>query len=334
MTDQEQVNYRGPIFIIGMPRSGTKLLRDVLNRHSKVAIMEIESHFIPYFIHMFGDPPDFGPGDFDSFIQAFKRTTFYLNMVRIMKRELDPAFLDHLRYPYSWNDIFTALFCFYMPPGKDQDALIGDKTPGYMNYISQLARIFPGAIFLHIIRDPRDYALSVKRSFGKSILRAADRWSKAVAKARGEGQKYDGQYFEVRYEDLLDDPEKTMMKVCSYLNIEFDPAMMHLDHPSENLGDTQGALVIVKSNKGKYRKMIPTGTLRRLEQIVFSTAQDLGFTMDLAVKAQPLNLVEQRLYLMYDGFASILFHIRTKGVVLGLEYFIKHYFKSSWRPFS
>ena len=97
MIDYNQAYYRGPVFIIGMPRSGTKLLRDVLNRNAKVAIMEIESHFIPYMVHVFGDPPEFGSGGMNSFIHTFKRTTFYLNMVRIEKRDLDPTILYPLK---------------------------------------------------------------------------------------------------------------------------------------------------------------------------------------------------------------------------------------------
>ena len=48
-----------PIFISGMPPSGTKLLRDILNNHSKVSIPDSETHFIPAFIRTFGLEYDF-----------------------------------------------------------------------------------------------------------------------------------------------------------------------------------------------------------------------------------------------------------------------------------
>jgi len=52
-------NFFGPLFIIGMPRSGTKLLRDLMNQNPKIGIPAAETHFIPFMIKKFGDPPNF-----------------------------------------------------------------------------------------------------------------------------------------------------------------------------------------------------------------------------------------------------------------------------------
>mgnify|MGYP000529984615 CR=1 FL=1 len=54
----DQVKFKGPLFIVGMPRSGTKLLRDLLNQHPKIHIAEIETHFLPFWFSQwkeFGD---------------------------------------------------------------------------------------------------------------------------------------------------------------------------------------------------------------------------------------------------------------------------------------
>ena len=56
-TTTEQKIFLGPVFIVGMPRSGTTLMRALLNQHPRVSLALTESHFIPYFIKSFGDPP-------------------------------------------------------------------------------------------------------------------------------------------------------------------------------------------------------------------------------------------------------------------------------------
>jgi hypothetical protein len=141
------------------------------------------------------------------------------------------------------------------------------------------------------------------------------------------------QYHEVRYEDLLDTPKDTLSRICSFLGIDFSPRMLHLSKPSENLGDTKGALEIVRSNKGKYLDFLGENQQERLEQIVYSQAIELGYSVELATYEKPLGIVE-RIYLkLYDGFASLLFHIRSKGIRSGLNYFLVHYFRSSWRSY-
>jgi len=52
--------FTGPLFILGMPRSGTKLLRDLLNRNPKIGVPTSETDFIPYLIKPFGNPTRIG----------------------------------------------------------------------------------------------------------------------------------------------------------------------------------------------------------------------------------------------------------------------------------
>ena len=69
--------FSGPLFIIGMYRSGTKLLRILLNQSPRIIIPVVESCFIPYLINKFGDSPQFeNDNEFQNFYKSLTKTSF------------------------------------------------------------------------------------------------------------------------------------------------------------------------------------------------------------------------------------------------------------------
>ena len=93
---------RGPLFIVGLPRSGTKLIRDLLNRSPEIGIPVEESHFIPYFIAKFGAVPE--PGNQmwrERFMRDLRRTPFFQNYARA-GRSVPDDLLAHPPLPEEW----------------------------------------------------------------------------------------------------------------------------------------------------------------------------------------------------------------------------------------
>ena len=100
----------------------------------------------------------------------------------------------------------------------------GDKTPEYVLEIERLSTIFPGAQFIHLIRDARDVSLSLmkKRWRGTLTINAARYWSTYVRRGMELGRKLPKeQYLEVNYEDLVLHPEVKLREVCEFLGLEF-----------------------------------------------------------------------------------------------------------------
>ena len=265
----KQNRFTGPIFIIGMPRSGTKLLRDLLNQNPGIGIPAAETHFIPHMIRRFGNPPRFDTDEeLQYFYKEFTQTTFFWNMKgdgRVLKRD----HLDTMEDKTSWKAIFEFISRFYAPEGRNAEFIWGDKTPGYLNYISLLKELYSEARFLHIIRDPRHYCLSVKKVWGKSIYRAAHRWKEGLGIAGANGGRLGKDYMEVHYESLLEDPEPVLRDICTFLGCEFVPAMTNLQKPSENLGDVRGQAEIVQDNKEKYPRELSPSEIKRIEEIAY-----------------------------------------------------------------
>ncbi|HWH36065.1 MAG TPA: sulfotransferase [Acidimicrobiales bacterium] len=210
-------------FLIGCGRSGTTLARALLDAHPALAVPG-ESYFPIWLGRQIRRYQR--QGTFDARILAgdlvgdpwFRRWQLPDDEVRAVLSEPGiTTFADALRRVY-------ALYARHH--GK---ARYGDKTPTFVLHVEALARLFPEAVFVHIVRDGRDVALSLlEADWGPDRLdRAALHWRHHVERGRqAAGRIEPGRYREVRYEDLLDDPEGTARSLCDYLALPFDAAML------------------------------------------------------------------------------------------------------------
>jgi hypothetical protein len=104
----------------------------------------------------------------------------------------------------------------------------GDKSD-YLDRIHLIHRVFPNARFIHIIRDGRDVASSVlKLPWGPNdIVRAAEWWNEHVWLARRVGAILGPeQYHEVRFEELVREPERALRACCAFLGEAYASEML------------------------------------------------------------------------------------------------------------
>ena len=211
MTDGER-----PFFIVGSARSGTTLLRLMLNAHRLVAVPP-ESRFITEI--QYSDQPV----EVDRFLgtlAAHKRFEAWDLPLEAVRDELEGE-----RVPYG-EAIAAAYRAYARVNGKSR---WGDKTPRYVEHIPFLARLFPDSRFIHLIRDGRNVALSYANvPFGpKNVAKAAALWAERVQKGCTDGRSLDGgRYLEIRYEDLVEDAPGEAKDICDFLELEFDPGML------------------------------------------------------------------------------------------------------------
>jgi len=218
-----------PVFIVGCGRSGTTLLRLMLNRHPDLAIPG-ESHFIP---ELWATRRRFESGGVPNNERLVQRilSTQEVSWWGISQH----AVFDQLpRHESSgFAGVVEAVFMAYAAgQGKQR---WGDKTPIYVRSIPLIARMFPTARFVHLIRDGRDVALSYQSipTGPTNIWEAACRWRRDVRAGRRAGRVLGtGRYLEVRYEALVAQPESQVRAICSFLSLSFDPIMLE-PNPSD-----------------------------------------------------------------------------------------------------
>jgi hypothetical protein len=327
---REKQKYAGPLFIVGVGRSGTKLLRDLLNKNPKIGIPIIETGFIPYMFEHYSNQPGFiDVYRFKQFYKELSRTSFFLDFKR-------------RGYVLSWQDlskcvdkgsltsVFEFILKFYAPEGRDQGFVWGDKTPVYLNHMILLKKYFPEAKFIHIFRDPRDYCLSIKKSSGKSMYRAAEDWREQIQSSLADAPRLAPDYLQISYESLLTNPEEILRRICLFIEVDFNNSMLRPLNTTEKLGDARGQDIIVAGNLRKYKSQLSPDQIKRIEEIVEPIARVLNYEIGKEICFQPLHPYEKRMFTAYDGWMSIKYHISEYGFLLGLYRLIHWHSHGSW----
>lgn len=205
-------------FIVGVARSGTTLLRLMLDSHPEVAIPP-ETYFLLPFLR--GQAPVAGltPERFRETVTGVHTWPDLGISPESLAREVRSA------HPFSLAEGTRAVYLAYARRlGKSR---WGDKTPAYRRHLAGLESILPEARFVHIVRDGRDVALSLRPQWftpSTDVAGLARHWREEVEATRLEGARC-RHYLEVRYEDLLTRTRSVLEEVCGFLALPFDPAM-------------------------------------------------------------------------------------------------------------
>jgi hypothetical protein len=227
-------------FIVGVGRSGTTLLRMMLDAHPELAIPP-ETHFINPFIQSSGR-------------LRFSPTVASRTIVKDERRRWNDFGLDEAdllaRFqavkPFNTTDALRAFYELYA--AKHDKPRWGDKTPDYIRKMRKIQKTLPEARFIHVIRDGRDAGLSQNSRIAKRGKQPvppremARRWRKRIVKSRDDSKEVE-HYLEVRYEDLVGDTEAVLRRVCEHVEIDFDPVLLrYYERAGERLQEMAGAL--------------------------------------------------------------------------------------------
>jgi hypothetical protein len=275
------------VFVVGCPRSGTTLLRRLLDSHPDLAITP-ETHFIPrFFKQRIGISGD-GTVTPQLVTALLEHRRFH--RLRIDREQLE-SLLDSERV-VRYSTFVSKLFDLYgTRKGK---RLVGDKTPGYARNIPTLHHLWPGAKFVHLIRDGRDVCLSVtnwskaERNPGifttwneDRISTAALWWERFVQAGREDGRVLGPDlYYELHYEALIARPAEECAALCEFLGVPFYEQVLrfHEGRSRANPGLTSNAawLPITRGLRDWRTQMRPED-IERFEASVGELLEELGY---------------------------------------------------------
>lgn len=219
------------VFVVGAPRSGTTLLRLMLDAHPRLAIPH-ETAFVPGTLAL-GDGA--GRDDLARFLLAFPTWPD----LATSEGELRDA-LARVE-PFTVADGLRAFYRRYAAArGKER---WGDKSPHYAHHLPEIAAAFPEARFVHLIRDGRDVAVSLRPLWfapGQDMTSLAEEWSRYVVAARTAGANLGSRYLEMRFEDLVRDPRGELSRATDLLELPFAPEMLrYFEGATERLREGQ-----------------------------------------------------------------------------------------------
>jgi hypothetical protein len=223
-------------FVVGLTRSGTTLLRMMLDAHPELAIPP-ETHFVPDLIKAAR-----AGGGVEEMLAAMTSNRTWEDF------GIEAAEMRARLEEVDSSDGATAVRAFFTAYAERQGKpRWGDKTPAYMLSIQRIGRTLPEARFVHLIRDGRDVALSQsERALNQQPPppEQAARWVKRIGKAREQAATLKGpRYVEARYEDLVREPETTLRRICAFVELPWDEAMLtYHERSAERLAEMAGSL--------------------------------------------------------------------------------------------
>ena len=274
-----------PIFVVGAPRSGTTLLRYMLCAHPHIYIPP-ESNFILRFLSHEPHTPLTHAQAVELITAVCQYKVFFRDWQEEMleAETFVKAFSDENRTPAN------LLKTLYQQYARQYGARRwGDKSPIYAGHVAQLAKLFPNAQFVHIIRDGRDVSLSMLKAyqgirfFYMDLGFAAQSWKRRVQKARRAGAALGAKhYFELHYEQLTTEPRKVLRSVCGFLGEPFVPEMVTPHHEASRHFHSRGIhgaarQPLTTKSSGRWRPEMRLSDQRLFQAMVGGLLADLGY---------------------------------------------------------
>jgi hypothetical protein len=284
------------LFVVGCGRSGTTVLRTILDSHPDLA-MAHEGRFIAPLIRRrarYERADGFAVDVLAADLLADRavRTNLHLDADDVRAALGPPA-------PSSCADAVRRIFAYYA--AREGKARYGDKMPGYVVRMPALAELLPEARFVHIIRDGRDVALSSMaiETNRDGVVAHALSWKRRVEAGRTAGRRLGpARYHDVRYEDLIEDPAAHVSALCRFAGLSYEPAMLRFFERA----DAVPAKVRANPRHARLREPLSTGTrswrthmgaadVQRFEVVAGELLTELGYPrgapeVSLAARAQ------------------------------------------------
>ncbi|MEZ0174980.1 MAG: sulfotransferase [Candidatus Reddybacter sp.] len=298
-----------PIFIVGAPRSGTTLLQYMLRSHPDISIPTAESHF---FIPLLKQESEYGDlHKLDNIRRVLQR--MYQQSASFLDTDLhgitfDIEILSNQLHAQQFDSMAQLIAGLFELNAKGENARRwGDKTPYYVLHMKRLLEQFPDAQFIHLIRDGRDCALSMfEREHDFRVYNtffAAKYWEIYVEIGQKMGLEIGSEnYHEIRYEDLLDNPQTVMKGVCGFLNEEYNDVLVNFNKSGEAGKTPLLQQPIQKQNQAKWRTQMTAAQIAVFESAVTGTLRNCNYP--LTTNAQALSLPTRAFWHLHNRFAT------------------------------
>jgi LPS sulfotransferase NodH len=281
--EEKKTLMKRPVFILGSPRSGTTLLYHMLLSAGGFAVYRSESKVFDLLAPRFGD---------------LRRAKNKLKMLDLWFQtrmfgisEVNPESL-RTKILADCNNAgdFLRIFMEEIAVAQNVDRW-AECTPEHLQYLSRIRREVPDALFVHIIRDGRDVALSLQKQGWvqpfrwdrqKNLLVAGLFWEWMVRKGRRFGRSLGADYEEVHYEDLLADPRSTLARIGGFIDHDLDydriqrVAIGSVSEPNTSFrSEVQASFRPV----GRWRDVFPSKELAAFECLVGAFLRELNYAL-------------------------------------------------------
>jgi hypothetical protein len=291
------------LFVIGCPRSGTTWVQLLLSQHGAVATAPETQIFAYYLNHL--------------------ERQWVLEHESADRQEQGRAGLSRVLSEEEFVELCrmgAQLVLEKIRSTRPGSAVVAEKSPKHALHAAFIQRVFPDAVFLHVIRDPRDTAaslLAASRSWGRdwapaNAVVAARMWVEHIEKARQV--RSSSRYREVLYEQLKSDAVGELQRILEWLAVpaaraESEAAVAACGFRELQESKADGALPLPGSalphgffrrgEAGGWRAELPARDVRVIEHICGQLMEELGYERSTRNGAPPFRIA------VHDGIQRV-----------------------------
>jgi hypothetical protein len=300
-----------PVFVMGCHRSGTNLLYDMLLSSGGFAIYR---GFLPIYKILI---PRFGSmksrAHREKILETWLRSKGF-RRTGLDAEQLSARLLDECR---TGGDFIRVVMDSVARSQQVQRWAVYD--PDNVLHVERVKRDIPNALFVHIIRDGRDIALSLKKMEGftplpwdrdqtESLVATSLYWQWMVHKGRADGRKFSADYIEIRYEDLITSPHETLGKLGGFLDHDLDYDRIQragLGRLSETNSSFREEGAKEKLNPlGRWKERLAHADVAAIEATVGECLQGNGYELSLPAAERRRSLRQSWMRGMYPAFLN------------------------------
>lgn len=271
-----------PFFIVGTERSGSNLLRLMLNAHPDVHIPHP-----PHVMHLLGPLEGrFGPPGAPATLERAAAAVAALVAHHIHPWAIQPD-VGRLIAEASPPDLLGLTLALYEQSREHaKKARWGCKSTFMIDQVDAVLRARPGARFIWLVRDARDVAVSSRDSVfnPKHPLLVARLWARQQRQGLSLEARHPGAVYRLRYEDLTRAPEAAMRSLCAFLGLPWSDAVLrHADTPeASTIASLSGSWknndkAVLADNQGKWRLRLSRRDAARIVAVAEGELRALGY---------------------------------------------------------
>ena len=293
------------IFLLSSERSGSNLVRRILNRTKEIA-----GPPAPHLLKAFGPYWPFikHNSENEERVAQLALELLYDHLSPWDHKISKESLISHL-ITHGWEFERICDFCY------SEYARLEGKV-GYMpkenyafDYGFQLAHRFMDSKFIYLVRDPRDFALSYKKAPGgpKIAWVAAMQWLDEQRKCIQFRAVLSERTHTIRYEDLVQDPENAVKRLFAFLNLSYTPSVLQADEASSETAKKSqywGNLSkpILSENANKFLQELSKKEIAHIEAVCRPIMLHLGYALHYESEQRAPGRIEQLWLTAKDRF--------------------------------
>lgn len=298
-------------FILGRPRSGTTLLRTLLDIHPQVNIA-LENSGMIHLYFKYRRVKQWNSGKLMELLEDFRDLNFIENW-KLDWKSIEAVLNGASTKELSFHEVMKVFYYHFQSEFKKENfKYLGDKSPLNSLYSREIFRTFPDAKFVHLVRDYRANLASMSKHdvFSPSKTVMLMQWKKSLRQINKLAARHPERFLQVRYEDLVTDPVCTYEKICDFLQLKFSAELLDPQYRKKALRNIYNSAFlnqwqpglsgrISTSNIHKWESELPATTVRQAEYIAGKTGQLLQYEPRNRRYGLPLILITEPKKLLF-----------------------------------